>query len=62
MSSSDLPAVSGTRKNVKMKARRQKTAKKTYAPAPVFWMRGGVTKPMMKLLNQLEQVDLHDQS
>lgn len=47
MSSSDLPAVSGMRKNVKTKARAQKTAKKTYAPSPVFWMSGGVTRPMI---------------
>jgi NADH:ubiquinone oxidoreductase subunit 2 (subunit N) len=45
ISSSVLPAVSGTQKNVNTNARRQKTAKKVYAPAPVFWMRGGVMSP-----------------
>jgi hypothetical protein len=45
ISSRVFPAVSGTQMKVKTKARRQKTAKKVYAPAPVFWIRGGVIRP-----------------
>ena len=43
--------VSGTKKKVHTKARVQKTAKKVYAPKPVFWTRGGVIRPMMKLFS-----------
>jgi hypothetical protein len=52
ISSSVLPAVSGMHKNVKKKASRQKTAKKVYAPAPVFWIRGGVMRPYNRLASQ----------
>jgi hypothetical protein len=48
ISSSVLPAVSGTQKNVNTNASRQNTAKNVYAPAPVFWIRGGVMRPCVR--------------
>lgn len=45
MSSSVRPLVSGTNRNVQIPDTTQKTAKKTYAPNPVFCTSGGVIKP-----------------
>jgi hypothetical protein len=35
----------------------QNTAKKTYAPKPVFSTSGGVIRPMIKLKSQLQEVE-----
>lgn len=40
--SSDLPLVSGTKKNAKIPDSRENAPKKTKVPKPVSWMRGGV--------------------
>ena len=37
--------VSGTKKKVQVNAKRQNTAKKVYAPYPVFCTNGGVMRP-----------------
>ena len=57
ISSSVLPAVSGTKKYTQKSESRQNTAKKTYAPKPVFSTSGGVMRPMMKLKSQLQEVE-----
>lgn len=48
--------VSGAINQVQSPERKEKEPKKKNAPAPIFWTIGGVTRPMMKLLSQFEQV------
>jgi hypothetical protein len=48
--------VSGAMNQVQRPERKEKEPKKKNAPEPIFWIMGGVTRPMIKLLIQLEQV------
>jgi hypothetical protein len=58
ISSRVLLLVSGTRKNVNTHDTAEKTAKKIKAPSCVFFTRGGVISPMIKLLNQLDTTEI----